>query len=152
MAATYRSLGITNKLPSRTGQIFSNSTHTGFSITAAPNGAYNIFHVLHGIYTNIMSTPPNKQDLTIIVPLNLHNTFIAVQHGKHILQHFASACPTVLKDENSKASHEWDILRLWKHIQAHHGMTGPGRTRNPPRLTVLTHQIRVRLWSGNRKL
>ena len=129
--------------------IFKLNTNGFFNYSCAK---WSLQHFLHGIYTNIMSTPPNKQDLTIIVPLNLHNTFIAVQHGKHILQHFASACPTVLKDENSKASHEWDILRLWKHIQAHHGMTGPGRTRNPPRLTVLTHQIRVRLWSGNRKL
>ena len=45
-----------------------------------------MFHVLRGIYTNIMSTQPNEQDPTIIVPLDL------------------------------------DIL--WKHIQAHFGMTG----------------------------
>ena len=73
--------------------------------TAKPNGASNIFHVLDGIYTNIISTQvtqPNEQDPTIIVPLDLHNAF-SMEGRQHILQHFASACPIVLNNENSKA-------------------------------------------------
>ena len=38
------------------------------------------------------------------------------------LMNFASACPIVLDNENSKAWHGWDILL--KHIQAHYCMTG----------------------------
>jgi len=74
-----------------------------------------MFHVLHGIYTSIMSTQPNEQDPTIMVPLDLHNAF-NMESRQHILQHFANACPIVLNNENSKAWHGWDIL--WKHIQA----------------------------------
>ena len=89
--------------------------------TATPNGASNMFHVLHGIYTSIISTQPNEQDPTIMVPLDLHNAF-NMESRQHILQHFANACPIVLNNENSKAWHGWDIL--WKHIQAHYGVTG----------------------------
>ena len=81
-----------------------------------------MFHVLHGIYTNIMSTQPNEQNPTIISPLDLHNAF-NMESRQHILQHFASAChcPIVLTHENSNAWHGWDIL--YKHIRAHYGKT-----------------------------
>ena len=45
-----------------------------------------MFHVLHCIYTNIMSTQPNEQDPTIIVPLDLHDAF-NMESRQHILQH-----------------------------------------------------------------
>ena len=41
--------------------------------TATPNEVSNMFHLLHGIYTNVMSTQTQKQDPAIIVPLYLHN-------------------------------------------------------------------------------
>ena len=50
-----------------------------------PNGASNMFHVLYGIYTNIMSTQPNEQDPTIVVPLDLHNAF-NMESRQQILQ------------------------------------------------------------------
>ena len=64
-----------------------------------------MFHHLHGIYTNIMST----QDPTLIVPLDLHNAF-NMESRQHILQRFASACPKLLSNENLTAWHGWDIL------------------------------------------
>ena len=82
MAATYRSLGITNKLPSKTGQIFSNSTQTGFSITAAPNGASNIFSMAF-IQTLCQLHLTNKILLSLSLltcttrslPFNMESTF-----------------------------------------------------------------------------
>ena len=49
-----------------------------------------MFHLLHGIYTNIMSTQPNEQESTIIVPLDQQNA-LNMESRQHILQHFASA-------------------------------------------------------------
>ena len=42
-----------------------------------------------------------------------------MESRQHILQHFASACPTVLNNEKPTA---WDGV-LWKSIPAHYGTT-----------------------------
>ena len=85
--------------------------------TATPNGAFNIFHLLHGIYTNIMSAQPNEDDPTIIVPLDLHNAF-NMDSRQHILQHFAWACPFILNYDTLTPWNGWDLL--WRHIWSHY--------------------------------
>ena len=104
--ATYYSQKVTNKLPSETGfKVNTNGCLNSQQLSQMEPPTSSTCSMAFTQLANIISTQvtqPNEQDPTIIVPLDLHNAF-SMEGRQHILQHFASACPIVLNNENSKA-------------------------------------------------
>ena len=109
-------------MPFRTGQIFWNSTQTGFYFaTAKLKGSANMLHLLNGIFTNIVSLNQNKK-LKMIQPILSLLTYTAHSSWKADTI-YSSACPIV---QLFSMVPPWkpDIMAQWKHIQSDCGMTG----------------------------
>ena len=93
--ATYQYKRTASKIPQgldNLQNIFKLNTRVFQFAKAIQSSASNIFHLFHRLYTNALSADPNEHYSTIIVPLDLHNTF-NMKSRQHIPQHFASACP-----------------------------------------------------------